>query len=221
MGRSTLLSLIVLASVPSWPAWSAPGGGPIALGDCFGADTERAAQCRLEVAGIHHALTVVQSRHGLTLPSCQFPPDLPPEALFERLRPELESNLAVASELSIGSLVAAALLDWRGCERGVARQPQGLRTIVLLRQCDPRQRDDTALARCTAYLRGLYMGLSQFSGFEDARRFACPPRRGMVARDVLRMLIDEARRDASVQQSPAADVLANALGRKHPCSSPE
>ena len=187
--------------------------------ECFGPDQNKATLCQSRVAGLYHALITTQARYGLTTPACQFDPGLVYDALFERLAPDLREYIRVAPEKHFNVLVGATLLQSEGCTVGVATEPHGYKAAALLRQCEAGLKDDEAMRLCTAYLRGLYEGLRQFSGFDDAREFTCPPKTGQRAKDILQMFIDEAIRDPKVQQLAAAEVMAKAMARAFSCGS--
>jgi hypothetical protein len=195
-----------------------PGkAGVRTVGECFGSDHDQAVQCQLHVAGIYHALGTAQARYGLKTPSCQYPRGLEHGALVQHMTPDLRENVAFGRGMHMNVIIAASLLQSKTCTMGVAREADGYKAAGLLHQCQAGAKDHEAQQACAAYVRGLFEGLQQFSGFGGAREFTCVPERGPRIKEMLLAFIDEAVRDPKVQQLTAAEVMAMAMARKFPC----
>ncbi len=192
-------------------------GFAVELVDCLRSDGDRTTRCQLQLAGIYHALTTAQARYALARPSCQFPPGLEHAALTERLDADLREILSYSGDQPMNAVVTFALFDSSKCKKGVATEPDGYKAAGVLHQCQAGLKDESQQRLCSAYLRGLYEGLSQFSGFEGSRAFTCPPEDGRSIKDVFGLFIDEVIRDPSLQTRPAAEVLAMAMTRAFPC----
>jgi len=190
------------------------------IDDCFQGDTAATHACRMKVKAAYQAVQYMQVRHGLPNRICTLGPNANTQQLLDGLRRDLLEIAAAAHNMPIAVLTVGVVVDPLTCPSGKARQIEGLAAGQVLNLCKmppPQGGFDV----CVAYIASLRDALVALSTYKGVDNFFCVPphARLMGDKEAAQMLIEELKRDLKAQQvRPAAEIFAEGLAHRYPCS---
>jgi len=215
--RHSFVELLILPVLLASGLLQAAEG--IGMKDCFDASNPAAAKaCRMEVWAAYQAIQVAQTRHRMTLETCQFGTNITADQLVEHVRDDVLKLQHELPDMAIVPMAIGVLSPPSKCPLGVAADVGGLTTGPLLQLCISGFKPGGDPSVCLAYVAAMRDSLNALSGDEGTDNFFCPPKGSISVKEAVKLLIDETKRDLKSQEArPAAEVMAEALSRKYPC----